>query len=88
MIETVGDCHAGEIETSRMLATRPHLVHGSSPAEMSGFPKFILVRDKRRYWPGGVGGDPAKATAEKGRQLEELVVQELERLVAQLEAAD
>jgi len=87
LVETPGDCHAGEIETSRMLATRPHLVHGSSPAEMSNFPQFILVRDKRRYWPGGVGGDPARASAEKGRQLEELVVTELEKLVSELEAA-
>lgn len=88
LIETAGDCHAGEIETSRMLATRPHLVHGSSPAEQSSFPRFILVRDKRRYWPGGVGGDPARASAEKGRRLEELVVAELEKLVVALEAAD
>lgn len=88
LIETAGDCHAGEIETSRMLATRPHLVHGSSMAEMSQFPKFILVRDKRRYWPGGVGGDPAKASAEKGRQLEALVVAELEKLVVELEGSD
>ena len=88
LIETAGDCHAGEIETSRMLATRPHLVHGSSPAEMSQFPKFILVRDKRRYWPGGVGGDPARASAEKGRQLEALVVAELEKLVVELESGD
>lgn len=88
LIETVGDCHAGEIETSRMLATRPHLVHGTSPAEMSNFPRFVLVRDKRRYWPGGVGGDPAKASAEKGRRLEELVVAELEKLVLELESFD
>ena len=88
LIETAGDCHAGEIETSRMLATRPHLVHGSSPAEMSQFPRFVLVRNKRRYWPGGVGGDPSKASAEKGRQLEELVVAELEKLVVELEIGD
>jgi creatinine amidohydrolase len=88
LIETTGDSHAGEIETSRMLATRPQLVHGSSTAETSNFPRFILVRDKRRYWPGGVGGDPAKASAEKGRRLEELVVTELEKLVVALEAAD
>jgi len=85
LIVTVGDCHAGEIETSRMLATRPQLVKGSAPAESSAFPKFILVRDKRRYWPGGVGGDPAQASVEKGRQLEALVVAALGRLVDELE---
>jgi creatinine amidohydrolase len=85
VIETPGDCHAGEIETSRMLATRPGMVKGTSPAEMSNFPPFILVRDKRRCWPGGVGGDPARASVEKGRTLEALVVEALGHLVDDLE---
>jgi creatinine amidohydrolase len=85
LVETPGDCHAGEIETSRMLASRPELVKGCAPAEMARFPAFILVRDKRRYWPGGVGGDPSKASAAKGRQLEKLVVEALGRLVDELE---
>ncbi|MHB8707623.1 MAG: creatininase family protein [Desulfuromonadales bacterium] len=85
LIETPGDCHAGEIETSRMLATRPQMVKGSSPAEMPCFPPFILVRDKQRFWPGGVGGNPARASAGKGRQLEALVVAALGRLVEELE---
>jgi creatinine amidohydrolase len=85
LIVTAGDCHAGEIETSRILATRPELVKGSAPAEQSVFPQFILVRDKQRYWPGGVGGDPSRASAEKGRQLEALVVAALGQLVDELE---
>lgn len=88
LIETPGDCHAGEIETSRMLATRPHLVNGTAPAERSSFPEFILVRDKCRYWPGGVGGDPGKASVEKGQRLETLVVEALGRLVDRLEGED
>ena len=85
LIETLGDAHAGEIETSRMLATRPHLVKGSAPAEVPVFPKFILVRDKQRYWPGGIHGDPAKASAQKGQRIEDLVVSALDRLVDALE---
>jgi len=85
LVETPGDSHAGEIETSRMLATRPHLVKGSAPAERPAFPPFILVRDKRRCWPGGVDGNPAAASADKGRQLEALVVAALGRLVDELE---
>jgi len=88
LIETPGDGHAGEIETSRMLATRPQMVKGTAVAERSCFPAFILVRDKRRYWPGGIAGDPAKASAEKGRQLEALVVAALGRLVDELETSD
>ena len=88
LVVTRGDCHAGEIETSRMLATRPELVKGSAPAEQSQFPPFILVRDKQRYWQGGVGGDPAQASAEKGRQLEARVVAALGQLVDELERGE
>jgi creatinine amidohydrolase len=45
----------------------------------------LLVRDKRRYWPGGVWGDPTKATAAKGAQLEELVAAKVVALVRLLE---
>jgi creatinine amidohydrolase len=85
IIETAGDAHAGEIETSRILHSHPHLVKGMSPEEYPSFPVGILVRNKRVYWPGGVCGDPAKATAEKGRRLEELVVAKVVALVAALE---
>ena len=85
LIETVGDSHAGEIETSRILHSHPQLVKGSASREFPSFPPGILVRDKRRYWPGGVWGDPGKATAEKGAKLEELVVGKLIDLVRELE---
>jgi creatinine amidohydrolase len=85
IIETAGDAHAGEIETSRILHTHPHLVKGTSPEEYPSFPVGILVRNKRAYWPGGVWGDPAKASAEKGRCLEELVVTKVVALVKALE---
>ncbi len=85
IIETAGDSHAGEIETSRMLATRPHLVKGSAPAAYPCFPRHILVRDKLPFWPSGVWGDPTRASAEKGRQIEDVVVKALERLVTELE---
>ncbi len=87
IIETAGDSHAGEIETSRMLAARPHLVKGSARAEFPAFPSHILVRDKLRFWPGGVWGDPSKASPDKGRQIEALVVDALDRLVSELEGS-
>lgn len=85
LIETAGDAHAGEIETSRILHSHPQLVKGSAPREFPAFPPGILVRDKRRYWPGGVWGDPGKASADKGARLEELVVKSLLTLVGDLE---
>jgi creatinine amidohydrolase len=83
--DTDWDSHAGEIETSRMLATRPQMVKGRAAAEAPQFPKHILVRNKTNYWKGGVWGDPDLATAEKGRKIEALVVAALERLVERLE---
>ncbi len=88
IIETADDAHAGEIETSRILHSHPHLVNGSGAREYPCFPTGILVRDKRKYWPGGVWGDPTKATAEKGARLEKVVVDALERLVEELESGD
>lgn len=85
IIETEGDAHAGEIETSRILHTHPHLVQGRGEREFPSFPTGILVRNKRKYWPNGVWGDPAKATAEKGKRLEELVVKKIVELAAALE---
>lgn len=85
LIETPGDSHAGEIEASRMLATRPHLVKKGATEDYPDFPKHILVRNKLKYWPSGVWGNPGKASAEKGKQIEELVVGALERLVVELE---
>ena len=88
LIETEGDSHAGEIETSRILHSHPQLVKGTAAREFPDFPAGILVRNKRRCWPGGVWGDPTKASAEKGARLEELVVAALERLIDQLETME
>jgi creatinine amidohydrolase len=85
LIETPDDSHAGEIETSRILHSHAHLVRGTAEREYPEFPSGILVRDKRKFWPGGVWGDPSRASAAKGRQLEELVVDALDRFVTRLE---
>jgi creatinine amidohydrolase len=85
LIETEGDSHAGEIETSRLLNAHPQLVKGIAAAEFPTFPEGILVRDKRKYWPGGVWGDPNKATAEKGGQIVNRVAERLAILIDQLE---
>lgn len=85
IIETEGDAHAGEIETSRIMHTHPHLVKGAGEREFPSFPTGILVRNKRKYWPNGVWGDPTKATAEKGECLEELVVKKIVELVTAIE---
>jgi creatinine amidohydrolase len=82
LVQTKGDSHAGEVETALMLAGRPHLVRGRAPAEWPRFPKYVLVRDKRRCWPGGVWGDPGPATPKQG---EAILQAEAERLAGLLD---
>ncbi|MHC1697820.1 MAG: creatininase family protein [Geobacteraceae bacterium] len=77
IIETIGDAHAGEIETSRILYLYPNLVKDTGQREFPNFPPGIIVRNKRKYWTNGVWGDPTKATPEKGRRINELVVRKL-----------
>ncbi len=69
VVETADDGHAGEIETSRILALNPALVKGTSPEEYPSLPRPFIAREKRHHWPGGVWGDPGKATPEKGEEL-------------------
>lgn len=86
LLETPGDAHAGEAETSAIMAIEGHLVKGSAPAEWPSYPKPILVRDKRRYWPGGVWGDPSKASRQKGEALLSFGADKLADLMRRLEA--
>jgi len=87
VVETPGDAHAGEIETARIMHLRPELVQGGAPAEWPSFPHARLVRDKVRFWPGGVWGDPGRATPEKGRRLTELAAERVAALIRELESA-
>jgi creatinine amidohydrolase len=86
IIETPDDSHAGEMETSVMMVLRPEWVKGKGLREYPSFPKAILVKNKRNYWPGGVWGDPSKATREKGIQCLEAVGQALVELIKKLES--
>ena len=88
LIETDQDCHAGEIETSRIMHSHPHLVKGKGIREYPFFPKDILVRDKRKYWPNGVWGDPSKASAKKGEDMENMMIEKIIELANQLERLD
>ncbi len=88
LIECKGDSHAGEVETSLMLHLRPKDVKGTSHEEYPSFPGKILVRDKRRYWPNGVWGDPSKASPEKGKAIIEREAVALVEMIKQLESLD
>src|SRR2546422_858358 len=78
-----GDGHAGAGETSRILTVRPDLVKGTSPAGKNDIPAYAVVEDPRKYW-SGVTGDPSKASKALGQKLDDLVIDELVRLVEEL----
>jgi creatinine amidohydrolase len=86
LVETRDDGHAGEIETSRIQAIAPALVKGTSPEEYPHFSHPFVAREKRPDWPGGVWGDPSKATPEKGHALFDRSVRRMVALVQALEA--
>ncbi len=72
--------HAGMIETSRLLVHRPDLVKGRAPRGRNRIPKYAVVRDARRHWPG-VTGDPSKASRALGERVDRLVEAELVAIV-------
>jgi creatinine amidohydrolase len=72
--DTVNDSHAGEIETSLVLALAPELVKGRSKEDYPKLPKPFVVKDKLKYWKSGVWGDPEKASREKGEKAIKLIV--------------
>jgi creatinine amidohydrolase len=86
LVETEADSHAGEVETSMMLSIRPELVKGRGLKEYPAFPRPILVRDKRKYWPGGVWGDPSKASREKGEKMIHLAVDKVIDVIKKVES--
>jgi creatinine amidohydrolase len=85
LVQTRGDSHAGEVETALLLAAHPDLVQGSAPEEWPGFPRYLLVRDKRRYWPGGVWGNPGAASAAQGEAILAAEADRLAKIISRLE---
>ena len=83
--ETPNDSHAGELETSMMLYLAPKLVKGRSPVEYPKIPKPLTVKDKVKYWPGGVWGNPKKASVEKGEKAIKLITDKIIALLDQIE---
>jgi creatinine amidohydrolase/Fe(II)-dependent formamide hydrolase-like protein len=93
--ETPGDVHAGEIETSTTLATRPHLVEmdraskfvprfSSAYLEFTGSRSVEWYALTKKLSPQGVLGDATKATAEKGERIWEIMIKNLVEMIEDL----
>jgi creatinine amidohydrolase len=81
LMETKEDSHAGEFETSIIMALAPDLVGKLPPPDFPAFPRPFLVRDTKAHWKSGVWGDPTKASIEKGNRMVEILVRNLVLLV-------
>jgi creatinine amidohydrolase len=79
--------HAGEVETSIMLAISPSQVAMErAVSEKPNFPPHTVVRDSRVYMESGVMGDATKAKPDKGKAILELLVEEISKVIRQLNA--
>jgi creatinine amidohydrolase len=75
-----GACHAGQFETSIVMAERPELVREAAMAALPGNPVSLsrAIRDGRTSFEEAGGarayfGFPAQATAEEGRETVEIL---------------
>lgn len=77
-IEKQVGIHAGDVETSLLLAIRRHWVHPElAPSELPNFPesRYLQFRSKAFAWitddisATGIAGDARQATAEKGEAM-------------------
>lgn len=98
LADTPNDIHAGEIETSTTLAIRPHMVKmdkavveipkfGSTYLDFTsayGLPWYVRTDKISRT---GVIGDPTRASAEKGRQMWNIMVNHLVKFVEDIKSS-
>jgi creatinine amidohydrolase len=78
------DSHAGTIETSRVMAIRSDLIKEKGAPNYPTFPRFEVTPDPERYFPSGVMGDPTIANSEKGKKINEYVIEQVAKLVEEL----
>lgn len=85
ILQSNTELHAGEMETSQILAVAPETVHMDLAEDfVPDIPRpYLNYGSIFRACPGGVWGEPTLATAEKGERIfercAELAVEELER---------
>lgn len=94
IIESNTELHAGEVETSQILSIAPQTVHMDKAEDfVPDIPRpYLNYGSIFRACPGGVWGEPTKATKEKGEQIfrrtSELAVAELEKAFAYMSAKE
>lgn len=91
ILETPAELHAGESETSKVLAIAPETVHMDRAVDfVPDVPRpYLNYGSIFRASPSGVWGEATKATAEKGEKIfqrsAEIAVEELNKAFAYME---
>lgn len=94
IIETNTELHAGEIETSLMLAIAPDAVHMERATDfVPEVPRsYLSYGSIFRASPSGVWGEPSLASAEKGEAIltrtSQLILKELNSAFAYMESKE
>lgn len=94
IMETNTELHAGESETSQILAIAPETVHMNRAVDfVPNVPRpYLSYGSIFRASPSGVWGEPSKATAEKGERMfarcAELAVDNLNKAFAYMEGKE
>lgn len=89
-METTGhdDMHAGELETSILLAEAPHVIQGdySNSDHLASDRPALLYRSMTEYTTSGIIGRPSLATADKGRKFLDTLIEQLPQHLKLLES--
>jgi len=75
------DGHAGTLETSRVMAIKPELIKAPGAASFPQMPRFEVVAHPEFHFPSGVNGDPTAASADKGQEINEYIIEQIKKLV-------
>ncbi|MGM0404514.1 MAG: creatininase family protein [Thermoplasmatota archaeon] len=69
------DGHGGELETSRMMDIKGHLVDEDRPSNEVHYPRFRVIKNYKKYLTEGMRGNAKKATKEEGSEINDYVIQ-------------
>jgi len=85
-VETLHDGHAGEIESSMMMAIRRDLVAELPEEHFPRRPQFLIMKSVRHLMGNGIMGDPSRATAKKGELFLQMAAEGVIRALDELES--
>ncbi|MGE5556864.1 MAG: creatininase family protein [Methanocella sp.] len=80
-----GDGHAGTVETSRVMAINHGLIKRKGEADVWSLPRFEVVAHPEELIPSATNGDPTAATVEKGQKINQYIMEQMEKLVRELQ---